>query len=463
VKIGILGAGISGLAVGQAILARNPSAELLVFEAGSRVGGKVFTETTPEGYICEWGVNAFLDKSPRTLELCRELGLDVLPADVSAKRRFVFSEGRLHKLPEKPPEFFLSNLLSLPGRLRVAGEVFSGRAKKSDETLAEFGTRHLGREAFEKLIDPMASGVFAGDARKMSLKSCFPRIHEVESEYGSLIRGLITLQKAARKAGAKETPGPGPGGVLTSFENGMSVLTSTIAESLGPRIRLNSAVDSVSFANGNYVVHTADSEEEFEALIVASPAYAQAGMLRELEPQISGLLGEIEYPALSVVCMGYRKQDVGGAMDGFGFLVPSSERRDILGTVADSYVFPNRAPRGHVLLRTLVGGARKPELADLPEEQLLSLVQSNLKDIMGITADPVFAKVYRHERAIPQYLVGHQRRLEQIDLRLAKFPRLVLTGNAFRGVSLNDCVLNANRTAKMLLGGRGGPAGEEMD
>ena len=220
-KIVIAGAGISGLATAQAILERDPLADITVLEAAPRAGGKVLTEKTAEGYLCEWGVNGFLDKSPRTLELCSELGLQVLPADVSAKRRFVFSDGELHKLPEKPPEFLKSKLLSVPGRLRVFGEIFSGRARKPDETLAEFGTRHLGREAFEKLIDPMASGVFAGDARTMSLKSCFPRIHEVENEYGSLIRGLVSLQKKARKAGRKDTPGPGPGGILTSFEDGM--------------------------------------------------------------------------------------------------------------------------------------------------------------------------------------------------------------------------------------------------
>ena len=451
-KIGVVGAGISGLAVAQAVLKRKPAADVVVFEAGSRVGGKVITEVTPEGYLCEWGVNGFLDKSPRTLELCSELGLNVMPADVSAKRRFVFSDGRLHKLPEKPPEFFTSALLSVPGRLRVVGEVFSGRAKKPDETLAEFGTRHLGREAFEKLIDPMASGVFSGDSREMSLKSCFPRIHEVENEYGSLIRGLIKLQIAARKAGSKDTPGPGPGGVLTSFEDGMDVLTSTIAEGLGNRVRLETPVQGVSYEGGRYTVHASDGDESFDTLVMASPAYAQAGMLKDLDPGISGLLDEIPYPALAVICLGYRREDVGGSMDGFGFLVPSGENRDILGTVADSYVFPNRAPQGHVLLRTMVGGARRPELADLPDDRLLATVQSNLKDIMGVTADPAFAKIYRHEKAIPQYLVGHDQRLEEIGLKLRAFPGLVLTGNAFRGVSLNDCVLNAERTALELTG-----------
>jgi oxygen-dependent protoporphyrinogen oxidase len=451
VKTGIVGAGISGLATGQAILAQDSHAEVVIFEAGPRAGGKVITESTPEGYLCEWGVNAFLDKSPRTLELCAEIGLIAVPADVSAKKRYVFSEGQLHKLPEKPPEFFTSKLLSVPGRFRVMAEVFSGRAKNPDETLAQFGTRHLGREAFEKLIDPMASGVFAGDATRMSLKSCFPRIHEVESEYGSLIRGLIKLQRAARKSGKKETPGPGPGGILTSFNGGMSVLTDTLAAELGTRIRFNSRVESISSTGGLYTVHMQNgAEEEFDALVLASPAYAQAGMLRELTPGISDLLSDIQYPSLAVICLGYSKAAVGQRMDGFGFLVPSRENKEILGTVADSNVFPGRAPDGSVLLRTLLGGARSSHLVELPDDQLFDLVQSNLRDIMGITAEPEFARIYRHEKAIPQYLVGHAARLEAIDAQLASYPGLVLTGNAFRGVSLNDCVLNATKTAQSI-------------
>jgi oxygen-dependent protoporphyrinogen oxidase len=452
VKTGIVGAGITGLATAQAILKMDPQADIVVFEAGSRPGGKVMTEITPQGYLCEWGVNGFLDKSPPTLELCREVGLEPLGADASAKKRFVFSEGELHKLPEKPPEFFFSGLLSVPGRIRVMGEVFSGRSRKPDETLAEFGTRHLGREAFEKLIDPMASGVFAGDASKMSLQSCFPRIHEVESEYGSLIRGLIKLQKKARKEGRKDTPGPGPGGLLTSFEGGMSELTDTLAGRLGSRLRLSSAVEAISSQGGRYTAHLRGGDSaEFDQLVVSSPAYAQAEMLRDLSPEISSQLAAIAYPALAIACLGYRSRDIGGQMDGFGFLVPSREQRDILGTVADSHVFPNRAPEGRTLLRTMVGGARNPQLAELPDERLLEAVQSNLRDIMGITAEPEFVSIYRHARAIPQYLVGHAERLRAIETELERFPGLVLSGNAFRGVSLNDCVVNARKTAAQLL------------
>jgi oxygen-dependent protoporphyrinogen oxidase len=452
VKTGIVGAGISGLATGQAILAKNPNSEVVVFEAGTHTGGKVMSEITPEGYLCEWGVNAFLDKSPRTLELCKEIGLTPVPGDVAAKKRYVFSEGELHQLPEKPPQFLASKLLSVPGRLRVIGEVFTRSTDKTDETLEEFGTRHLGREAFEKLIDPMASGVFAGDARNMSLKSCFPRIHEVEAEYGSLIRGLIKLQKEARRVGKKDTPGPGPGGNLTSFNGGMSVLTDALTAGMGSRVRVNSAVNGISRSGGQYTLHMANgSGEDFDTVILATPAWAQAKILKELAPDISELVDEIQYPSLSVVCLGYSEEQAGDCMDGFGFLVPSREKRGILGTVVDSNVFPGRAPAGSVLFRTMVGGARASHLADLPDEQLLDRVRSDLRDIMGLRAEPEFVKIYRHEKAIPQYLVGHAARLAAIEKKLENFPGLVMTGNAFRGVSLNDCVLNASKIAQRIV------------
>jgi oxygen-dependent protoporphyrinogen oxidase len=452
VKAAIVGAGISGLATAQAILARDPEAELFLFEASARVGGKVETEITPEGYLCEWGVNAFLDKSPRTLDLCSEVGLSPVRGDESAKRRYVFSEGELHKLPDKPPEFLASRLLSWRGRLRVIGEIFSGPGDGSDESLEQFGTRHLGREAYEKLIDPMASGVFAGDASRLSLKSCFPRMRELEAEHGSLIRALIRLQKEARRAGSKDTPGPAPGGMLTSFTGGMSELTDTLGAQLGSRIRRATAVEEVGFENGRFQLKPANGgPEEFDVVVAAAPAWAQARMLRDLSPTIAGELETIPYPPVAVVCLGYDRSSVGPGVDGFGFLVPSRERRHILGTVVDSNVFPNRAPAGKILLRTLMGGARSPGMAELPDEQMLQRVLTDLKDITGIAADPEFVSIYRHERAIPQYLVGHAGRLARIDEELARFPGLVLTGNAFRGVSLNDCVLNALHTARSVV------------
>jgi oxygen-dependent protoporphyrinogen oxidase len=455
VKISIIGAGVSGLATAQAILHRDPEADVVVYESASRVGGKVESERTPEGYLCEWGVNGFLDKIPRTLELCREVGVTPVRADVAAQKRFVFSEKELHQLPEKPPQFFTSRLLSIPGRLRVVYETIAGGTDKDDESLAEFATRRLGREAFEKLIDPMASGVFAGDATRLSLKSCFPRINEIENEYGSLIRGLISLQRKARREKAEKTPGPGPGGTLTSFEDGMSVLTDRIAANLGSRLHLNSPVAGLAPRGKGYTLYLGDgTERETDVLVLAVPAYVQSQILRNLNAGLAALLDGIEYPALAVVCFGYDRSRIKRGPEGFGFLVPSREKRTILGTVVDSNVFPGRAPEGHALLRSMVGGARSPHLAELPEEQLLDRVKSDLKEMTGLDAEPDFMSVYRHQKAIPQYQVGHAARLNEIDEIVRRYPNLALTGNAFRGVSLNDCVVNAWKTAEALIPAR---------
>ena len=451
-KINIVGAGISGLATAQAVLASKPDAEVTIFEAAQRVGGKVWTEISPEGYLCEGGVNGFLNKIPRTLELCKETGVTPVPADAASAKRYVYSRAELHKLPEKPPEFLKSRLLNVPGRLRVLYELVAGGTDKPDESLAEFATRRLGSEAFDRLIDPMASGVFAGDATRLSLKSCFPRIHEIETEYHSLIRGLIKLQMKARREGKKDTPGPGPAGTLTSFGAGMGVLTDALAAQLGSRIHTGTAVSEIDRNGNRYSLLLEDgSKQESDVLILAAPAHAQARMLQAFDPAISGLLDEIPYPALSICCFGYRKERIGPVLDGFGFLVPSKERRAVLGTIIDSNVFPNRAPQGSVLLRSMVGGARSPQLALLPDEQLIDRVRGDLRDILGISAEPDFVRIYRHKKAIPQYNVGHAARLASIDEQLQRHPGLVLTGNAFRGVSLNDCVVNAWKTAQELL------------
>jgi oxygen-dependent protoporphyrinogen oxidase len=452
VKITIVGAGISGLATAQAVLSQNPQAEVVVFESQRRAGGKVWTERSAEGFLCEGGVNGFLDKVPRTLELCAEIGLDPVAANAAAQRRYVFSRQALHRLPEKPAEFLRSRLLSLPGRLRVLCEVLVARGGNEDESLAEFAIRRLGQEAFEKLIDPMASGVFAGDAAKLSLRSCFPRIHSLEAQYGSLIRGLVKLQLQARREGGERMPGPGPGGRLTSFSQGMSAMTDALAAMLGSRIRTTSPVAAISGARGGYVLHLADgADEETDVLILAVPAHAQSRILREYEPELAGLLDGIDYPALAVVCLGYAIHAQGRYPDGFGFLVPSREQRSILGTIVDSNVFPGRAPEGHVLLRTMVGGARNPQLAEWPDARLIDRVRADLADIAGLSDEPCFSRIFRHEKAIPQYEVGHAGRLEAIDRILARHPGLILTGNAFRGVSLNDCVVNARKIAESLV------------
>ncbi|MCK4586617.1 MAG: protoporphyrinogen oxidase [Gammaproteobacteria bacterium] len=451
-KTVIVGAGISGLSTAYALLEKQPDMELVVLEASGRVGGKVWSDKSEEGFLCESGVNAFLDNKPKTLLLGQALGLSPVTSFDASRHRFVFSENHLHELPATPPAFLTSNLLSVPGRLRVMMETLVPRGNNPDESLAAFATRRLGREAFEKLIDPMASGVFAGDATQLSLESCFPRIHEVENEFRSLILGLIRLQMKAHREGSKNKPTAGPGGKLTSFTQGMSALPLAIANKLGDRLHLSTSVESITKEGQHYTVHLGNGEQiETERVILASPAHAQARMLEDLAPDIASELKSVPYPSLSICCLGYKRDQIKHDLNGFGFLVPSRERRNILGTLWDASIFPERAPEGYVLLRSMIGGARNSELALLPEEKMIDLVRNDLKDVMGIDAVPDFVRVYKHEQAIPQYVVGHRQRLETINQLLVNHPNLILTGNAYKGVSLNDCVANAYALADTLI------------
>ena len=447
----IVGAGISGLATAHALLARKPDLELTVIESADRAGGKICSEKTPEGYLCEWGVNAFLDSKPKTLALAASLGLSPVRSFDASRHRFVYSDGALRKLPGSPPAFLASDLISWPGKLRILLETLVPRAREPEETLKTFATRRLGREAFEKLIDPMASGVFAGDPGTMSVNSCFPRIKEIESEYRSLILGLIRLQWKAKKSGDKNKPQAGPAGKLTSFQNGMSELSNALAAMLGHRLLVSTPVEALTREGKHYTLHLADGRKhQAERIILAAPAYAQAKILKTLAPEISQLLSEIYYPPLAVCSLGFARETIKHDLNGFGFLVPSREGRKILGTLWDVSIFPNRAPQGHVLLRTMVGGARAADYAVADPQQLADMVLSELSKIIELPGDPVFVKSVRHDRSIPQYHLGHGKRLQSIDTLLQAHPNLILTGNAYRGVALNDCVANADKIADAL-------------
>jgi oxygen-dependent protoporphyrinogen oxidase len=243
----------------------------------------------------------------------------------------------------------------------------------------------------------------------------------------------------------------GPGGVLMSFDHGVQALTDTLAGRLSEGLHLNVAVDRIERQGEAYVLSmSADGKREEMAanvVVIAAPAYAAAGMVSPLDEGLSKLLAGIPYSPITVAALGYRKATIGNPLDGFGFLIPRGEKRKILGALWDSSVFPNRAPEGNALLRVMVGGVRAPELASLPEAELLAIAREELREIMGISAEPVLAKTFFHDRGIPQYLVGHGKRLELLFGRVAELPGLHLNSNAYRGIALNDCVREALATA----------------
>lgn len=446
-RIVIAGGGISGLSLAY-WLTQNTGRELdiTVLEAEQRPGGKIWTDKE-EGYLCESALNGFLDNKPRSLELASRVSLEPLRSNEASKKRFIYLNGNLNKLPESPPAFLSSKIMTLPGKLRIMLEPFISRSKAEDESLADFARRRLGREAFEKLIDPMASGIYAGDPENMSLKSCFPRIHDIEQTYGSLIKGMFKIM-----AERKKKVGAAPSGTLTSFKDGMQSMIDALIGVLGPSVRLGSRVSSVERSGEGFRLHLEDGTSvEADVAILAIPAYQAAGVMKELDARISELLAGITYPSVTGVCTGFKKEKVGTELDKFGFLVPYREKRRILGTLFDSSIYPGRAPEGHVLLRTMVGGARASSIAMLEDGKLIDTVLEELRKIAGIKADPDFVKLFRHEKAIPQYAVGHSGKLKALDERLEKFRGLYITGNALKGIGFNDCIENSYQLAVRIL------------
>lgn len=458
-RIAVIGAGISGLATAyqleKQLAASGLAHELRIFEKEARPGGKIGAAREGD-FLCESGPNGFLDSKPSTLELCAELGLSerLLPSSAAASRRFILKGGRLREIPTAPLAFLRSDLMSLRGKLRMFGEPWAADPKEGkDQSISDFARRRLGSEALETLIEPMVGGVFAGDPDRLSLESCFPRIAELERTYGGLVKAMFKLQKQRRRQrqpdDAASRGGPaGPGGTLTSFREGLSVLPDTLAQRFGDRLTCGASLSAVLRAGNTFrLVFEGQPDYDCDCVVMATPASDAAQALNGLDAGLTKILGRFEYVPVSVVGLGFARQGLGHDLNGFGFLVPRREGRRILGSLWTSSIFSHRAPADSVLLRTIIGGARAPELARLPEDALVELARSELRETMGIAAEPVFVRVFRWERAICQYTVGHGARLKAMDERVAHIPGLFVTGNAYRGVALNDCTRNAGLVA----------------
>jgi len=457
----VIGGGVSGLATAYTIEreAERRGVELSVqlVEADSRLGGKVDTRVQ-DGFVIEAGVNGWLDSKPSTGELCSSLGIggELLVSNDAARKRFVLRCGALHALPESPGAFVRSRLLSWGGKARLLCEPWARASTDKDESVADFVRRRLGPEALEALLDPMVSGVFAGDPAQLSLKSAFPRIAEIEQKYGGLIRGLLAIQRERR---TQRSPGqqaakvgPAPAGRLTSFAPGTKRLIEATAAALkNPPIVGRRAVGATEIPGGFRVRFADQSPMDTKRLVVATPAWAATRIVDGIDTALGRELAGIPYAAVAVVAMAWRRQDVHHDLAGFGFLVPSGEGCKILGSLWDSSIFTSRAPNGYVLIRTMVGGMRHRELALAAEADIIASVRDNLRHIMGIIAAPYLAEVFQHERAIPQYPPGHAERLNRIAERQAQHPGLFVTGNAYRGIGINDCTAAAQKLAPRVL------------
>jgi protoporphyrinogen/coproporphyrinogen III oxidase len=468
-RIAIAGGGIAGLSIAHAIRERDPAADVVVLVDQPRVGGNIRTEVI-DGYTCEWGPDGFLDNAPATLRLAEAVGLGprLLPSNDAARRRYIFRGDRLHEVPVSPLAFVRSGLLSLGGKARLLREPFAPRREEEDESIHAFAARRIGEEAASVLVDSMVSGIFAGDARALSLRACFPRMWQLETDHGSLVRAAIATRRNRRNGDAVGAPA----GRLMSFRDGMQELPEGVARTLGdrvragaPALRLRKGFERDAFTGASqkgYSVTIPDGTIEADAVVLAGPADASAGLIEAFDPTLASLLAGIETAPIVVVCLGYDERALAadrGALDGFGFLVPRTEGARILGALWETSIYAGRAPSGKALLRVMIGGASDPLAETLDDEELLAVTRTDLHRTMGLSIAPEFTRVIRHRRGIPQYTRGHVARLQRIAGLLKAHPGLFLAGNAYRGVSINSCIAEAGPIADEVLAAVEGQGG----
>lgn len=454
----IIGGGISGLAMAHYLRLHEENGKWELWEASDRLGGTIGTDRV-QGFSIDWGPNGFLDREPLTLQLVEDVGLSswLEPADRRSESRFIYKNGRLHPVPLSPRLILTTGLLRPLEKLRIFGEPFiPARRDGADESVFDFAARRIGRGAAETFVDPMVSGVFGGLARELSLPACFPVMRELEVRYGGLVKGMIGRLRERRRAqksgGAplRKSGGPaGPGGWLTSFKGGLDVLVQGLQRRVDSVIRLNHEVRRILRRGDNWEVTAADGRQiQARRVILACPTYAASAMLRDFDRELADALDAIPYAPIVVVATGHRRKDVQHPLNGFGFLVPRNQGLRTLGSIWTSTIFAGRAPDGHVQFRSMLGGAGDRSVMELPDDQLWETLRRELGPLLGISRDPAFMRIYRWQRGIPQFTMGHLERRAGIERLVARHPGLHVVGNAYYGVSLNDCVKMAHRVAQ---------------
>jgi len=457
-RAAVVGGGVAGLATALDLLDRARTADLplsvTVFEADAEPGGHLRT-LRDDGWQLEWGPNGFLDNEPATLRLVDRLDLRdrlVRSSDL-ARIRFLVKDGRLHELPASPPAFLKTGLLDAGAKLRVAGELFVPARRNADpaadpdqdETIYEFGVRRLGREFAEIFLDPMVKGVFGGDARRISLAAAFPRMVELERDHGGLFKAMAAISRQKKKAADA-----GPSGVLHSFQGGMADLIDALADALRrddrAELRTGAPVRALTREGDAWRV---DGDGPYDVVVAAAPAHATAGSLPD--PVLADEVAAIPYSPMAVITLGFRREDVGHDLQGFGHLIPTREKRRLLGALWTSSIFPGRAPDGRVLLRCMAGGPNDPAVLDQDDDDLVATALEDLGPLLDLRADPTHHWVLRHPKAIAQYLPGHLARLRRMDARLDRLPGLLLTGSSYKGISVNHCAKEAEATADAAL------------
>ena len=462
-RLVVVGGGITGLAAAHRALElareRRIAFELTLVEARERLGGTIATERAG-GFLIEAGPDSFLSEKPWALALCRRLGLEdrLARTDDRYRKVFVWHAGRLHPLPDgwellaptRLAPFLSSRLFSWPGTLRMAFDLVLPRGIADDESLGAFVRRRLGREALERVAQPLVAGIYTADPDDLSLTATMPRFAELEKQERSIILGLRRARRRALETGVSGARWS----LFVTLKEGMEDLVAALATRLQPgTVLLKQRVAGVERRGDRWRVATAEGADlDADRVIVATESHAAARMLRYVDPTLATLLAEIPYASSATVTLGYRRADVPHPLDGFGFVVPRTEKRALLACTFSSVKYAGRAPEGDVLLRAFVGGALNEAVLELDDAPLVMRARAELREALGITAAPALARVFRWPKAMPQYHVGHLARVETIERRAGALPGLDLAGGAYRGVGIADCVRSGEAAAERALG-----------
>lgn len=487
-SVAVIGAGITGLAAAHRLVTADPDVSVTVFESSGRCGGIIQT-ISRDGFLVELGPDSFITNKPGGIQLCGEAGLSdqLIPTDVRWRRSLVLRkgcpvpvpDGFMLMAPSKPWAVLTSPVLSVRGKLRLLSEVFVPRRKSAeDESLSSFVRRRFGRETLDRLVQPLVGGIYTSDPEKLSLLATLPRFPEMEQRYGSVIRGTLSRSQSAHDSGAADSSGSGARySLFLTTKNGLSQLTEAVSDKcmksgrvrflyncrvtgICPADESGSRQSSQGAVHRNWCVHLADQSpdqlaEQFDAVIVTLPAWGASKLLsQDFFADLKTLLDSMEYASSAIVVSGHRLSDFTHPLDAFGLVIPAIEQREILAVSFSSRKFAGRSPEGHVLLRTFVGGAMQPELLERNDSQILETVDRELNSILGKGRAAVFAEVMRYNHAMPQYHVGHLKRVADIQSSLLKYPGLMLAGSSWYGVGIPDSIASGRQAADSFLESR---------
>lgn len=450
--VAIIGGGIAGLSAAWHL--QKAGIDYIVLEQDARWGGKIRTDVVT-GYgdapfIVEGGPDSFITQKPWGAALARELGLGetLIGTNEQLKQTYVLNKGRATPLPDgvlmivptKFKPFIFSPLISPWGKLRMGMDLFIPRRKDAgDETLAEFVRRRLGSEALDKIAEPLMSGIYNAEADKQSVLATFPRFRELEQKYGSLTKGMLAAQRARQQSAASASPNSKPMSFFVTPKAGVEAMVDALRTQLTGELRLGAGVAALEPIAGGYRLYLTDGAEvRASQVILAAPAFVVGQLLRPLAPDAADLLDGIRYVSTGTISLAFRSADAPNPLNGYGLVIPMSERRPINAITLNSVKFAHRAPDNHLLLRAFFGGSRSPQSMELDDAALYATVRRELDALLGIAAEPLFHRIHRWRRSNPQYDVGHLERVAAIERALP--PGVHVAGSAYRGVGIPDCV-----------------------